>query len=58
MMSKENIHNLLQILLKKQPKTHNKLNKVKRKFARDNKISTMITNAELLDIYRKMVAKD
>ena len=57
-MSKENTTKLLQILLERNPKTHNKLNKIKRKFARDEKISTMITNAELLQLYQEQITKD
>lgn len=57
-MSKDNTTKLLQIILKKNPKTHAKLNKIKRKFASDEKISSMITNAELLNLYQKKVTKD
>ncbi len=57
-MSKENTSKLLQILLKEKPRTHSKLNKIKRKFARDNKISKLITNAELLNLYQKLIATD
>ena len=57
-MSKENTTKLLQIVLEKNPKTHNKLNKIKRKFARDEKISTMVTNSEILMLYQKMIVKD
>ncbi|MFZ5365395.1 MAG: elongator complex protein 3 [Patescibacteria group bacterium] len=57
-MSKENTTKLLRILLQKNPKTHAGLNKIKRKFARDEKISAMVTNAELLSLYQELLSLD
>lgn len=57
-MSKENTTKLLQIVLKRKPKTHAKLNKIKRKFAKDEKISTIVTNAELLQLYQEQITQD
>lgn len=56
-MSKEKTTKLLEILLEKNPKTYNKLNKIKRRFASQEKINSIITNAELLNLYKKSITK-
>ncbi|HUT21779.1 MAG TPA: tRNA uridine(34) 5-carboxymethylaminomethyl modification radical SAM/GNAT enzyme Elp3 [Candidatus Bipolaricaulota bacterium] len=56
-MSKDLLNNLLRILLEKKPKTHAKLNKIKRKFARDHRISDLFTNAEVLNYYQNLLVK-